>query len=1077
MSHESGFVRFRSRTMVDVDVGFGDESRSRVVADEGVYISTDGNRRAEELLNISHKKRRLNPKHLEDAFTQWIPVEDDAEFEADVADRISAVPDNLKSSAKRKAYTSSDDPMAQWRPLKQFFLDELMCSEGLGYSAMSPSCALCKNVDGPLFKCTECGEFLQCKTCCIERHGLTPLHLLKEWTGDHWRATTLRDLGLVYQLGHEGLPCVFPASETRSMTVIHTNGIHQIRYKYCLCTRSQTLGDNHNLSQLLRNTWFPATVTDPTTCATFNVLNLFRLLNVVGNVNCHDFIGTLERMMDAAGSTGMKWMPDRYKQFVRISRQYAFLQRCKRAGRAHDPGGVEATKLGELTVVCWACPFDGRNLPPGWRDVDPRYKFLYMLILALDANFKLRNRLHANEINDPSLGPGWGAFVEPMGYKKHLRNYVAEKDISTCIAFAALLQKDTRMTTGLRVSGVGGCVCARHECMRPNGLGDLQKGERYANMDYILMSALVGLTLLALTISYDIACQWKKNLPERNSKLDLENVDVQCGLPVWHAESHEKECQDQNSLNIVEGVGKSDGEGVERFWSDVGPASYHTKDMGLGNRADMLEDKIDYHNHQKNLAQGDALRHKLIVAVAERARQVDSFREVSATISKDLRNHWTDLISAFMKDHDQPNPYALSQSDRPTEAQTRAALKADEEVEARKGNAPVHGTSVTAFLVAGLQLEDAQRRIVAEMAGLALLTADREGKLQERRIAMIPKMRKLRNLQKIFTPGTISALERDESARDPDAPPIPMEKIKLYLPSELTELKRQYGCQRGVAEMEAKLRLAQCGDALANIRSRLHAKRFLISFCDRNITGQIRVTKSRTLIQQVGDRVTASAQKYTQARNALIQLHGADSCPQFKELKAQDLTLDGQVEADDAVAAKKLKMIAAGKGKRTPRHVKGSSKRVMSWIWTAQGSESADEEGLHESMHIEWSRALARKTRWSEEVLLLREEMRRVLRYLDWQARCWDERRVGRAGQVSAEIQHGLVAYASRQADFHRRLAAFFKSEWSISVGNAAKSLVAAAAADDDVVPELDHLFGEGSFLQRSRSDGSADPI
>jgi hypothetical protein len=93
------------------------------------------------------------------------------------------------------------------------------------------------------------------------------------------------------------------------MTVIHTNGIHQIRYRYCNCTRAHTLGDNNNLSQLLRGRWYPATVTDPTTCASFNVLDLFRLLNVVGNVNCHDFIGSLERMTDAAGSTGMNWMP------------------------------------------------------------------------------------------------------------------------------------------------------------------------------------------------------------------------------------------------------------------------------------------------------------------------------------------------------------------------------------------------------------------------------------------------------------------------------------------------------------------------------------------------------------------------------------------------------------------------------------------------------------------------------------------------------------------------------------------------------------------------------------------------
>jgi hypothetical protein len=29
-----------------------------------------------------------------------------------------------------------------------------------------------------------------------------------------------------------------------------------------------------------------------------------------------------------------------------------------------------------------------------------------MLIIALDANFKLKNRLRANERYDPSLGPG-----------------------------------------------------------------------------------------------------------------------------------------------------------------------------------------------------------------------------------------------------------------------------------------------------------------------------------------------------------------------------------------------------------------------------------------------------------------------------------------------------------------------------------------------------------------------------------------------------------------------------------------------------------------------------------------------
>jgi hypothetical protein len=101
-------------------------------------------------------------------------------------------------------------------------------------------------------------------------------------------------------------------------------------------------------------------------------------------------------------------------------------------------------------VICWACPYDGRNLPADWRDVHPKHRFvgaihihyfvgwltvcvppryLYRLILALDANFKMKNRIRAHEHDDPSLGPGWGAFVEPTRYKKHLRGYVAEKDV------------------------------------------------------------------------------------------------------------------------------------------------------------------------------------------------------------------------------------------------------------------------------------------------------------------------------------------------------------------------------------------------------------------------------------------------------------------------------------------------------------------------------------------------------------------------------------------------------------------------------------------------------------------------
>jgi hypothetical protein len=65
---------------------------------------------------------------------------------------------------------------------------------------------------------------------------------------------------------------------------------------------------------------------------------------------------------------------DRYKAFGRMARQYSFLKRMQRAGRAHDPKLLHSTKNGECAVLCWAYPHDGKNLPDGWRDVAPEFR-------------------------------------------------------------------------------------------------------------------------------------------------------------------------------------------------------------------------------------------------------------------------------------------------------------------------------------------------------------------------------------------------------------------------------------------------------------------------------------------------------------------------------------------------------------------------------------------------------------------------------------------------------------------------------------------------------------------------------
>lgn len=278
----------------------------------------------------------------------------------------------------------------------------------------------------------------------------------QQWTGRYWDNKTLKDLGLIVQLGHPGTPCRNP-DNVFNMTVLDSHGIHQVSACFCKCKRALHASKR---AQLLRARWYPATVTDPTTCATFRVLEEFHLQNLKGALNVHNWIGALAMRTDGTrvALTPVRCndlrcvtvfthdLQEREKTMSRVFRQWAFLKRLKRSGRGHDPAGVSATKPGETAVLCWACPQEGINLPSNWQDVDEKFKyvyisshllmlnssarFLYVLILAMDANFRLTNRMRANEHDDAELGPGWGCFVESTSYKEHLKNYVSEADVS-----------------------------------------------------------------------------------------------------------------------------------------------------------------------------------------------------------------------------------------------------------------------------------------------------------------------------------------------------------------------------------------------------------------------------------------------------------------------------------------------------------------------------------------------------------------------------------------------------------------------------------------------------------------------
>ena len=187
---------------------------------------------------------------------------------------------------------------------------------------------------------------------------------------------------------------------------------------------------------------------------------------------------------------------------------------------------------------------------------------------------------------------------------------------------------NSKKSEGLRATGVGAVICARHAVNMPNGMGDLEKGERwlffffdhfqvshlflkrYVNMDYLFFSSIAGTQLNKIVISYDIACQWGKHLRDRLEYTIPRHLhpppdtDFELFVPKFHLPAHKPECHAPYSFNYAPGVGRTDGEGIERNWSVLNKVAPSLSMMGPGGRWDTMDDVCNYWNWMKTIHLG-----------------------------------------------------------------------------------------------------------------------------------------------------------------------------------------------------------------------------------------------------------------------------------------------------------------------------------------------------------------------------------------------------------------------------------------------------------------------------------------
>jgi hypothetical protein len=86
----------------------------------------------------------------------------------------------------------------------------------------------------------------------------------------------------------------------------------------------------------------------------------------------------------------------------------------------------------------------------------------------------------SDDMKDPGLNRGYAYIVEETKFKEYLSVF-GEKipdDKSTCNNHDAIKSASIRGGRGFAASGLGTVQCSRHDMKRPNGSGDLQKGER-----------------------------------------------------------------------------------------------------------------------------------------------------------------------------------------------------------------------------------------------------------------------------------------------------------------------------------------------------------------------------------------------------------------------------------------------------------------------------------------------------------------------------------------------------------------------------------------------------------------------
>ncbi|KAJ7446027.1 hypothetical protein B0H11DRAFT_1930369 [Mycena galericulata] len=550
--------------------------------------------------------------------------------------------------------------------------------------------------------------------------------------------------------------------------------------------------------------------------------------------------------------------------------------------------------------------------------------------------------------------------------------------------------------------------------------------------------------------------------------------------------------------------GQTDGEAPERGSSNINPLATSTQEMGPGARRDVIDDHFNDWNHKKIVAMGQTFLERSQKAVGEMVEKQEALVEMEASLPSENVETWTKAVELWELDPSQPNPFNVG--DKHESLQAIRGRIAEEVKDAVEGDAAddVRGDlHASEMLAMGMQLEEQQRSLRLDVSALGIHATDgQKTTVLERGNKLRRKIATWIKAQTDCQPELAAHRAADKQARAAAARMQPssgvaVQDIDLWLPSKQA---RSAGVRvkESHARYEFDMREGHAHEALEEIRRLLLVRTHQYK-AQADIHGVAGKTRSRTSIAVVDEQIRRQAGEYRAARRAMASLSQRLKETRWmlvlKELKGEDIRgMPSSLFGDKEKRRKGKKRRKEAEAEEPPKE--------MSWIWrtglasvtaAAATSEEAATLAIRESLRVEWAKARTRAHRWTEEVDLLEEEMRRTLVFLDWRAGWWRGLKDLRPEVVTDEAaKEGFNAYAERQVKIQDDMKLRFEANWAdvptwIQLGQDGVAATAAAAIpdadsgedEDEVEDESDQpvpLVARNAVAAASMVEGSLLP-